>query len=271
MRTRSKDRADSEKAAAADEKAAASAAAFSMRGGDIQVMMGDASRFEIFDDAPPMFMLEIGSRTIGKQMPLIDKNDDAYFGNVNAMGVFDGVSACNREVGDVGVFSRKLSLLCAASESNPYRRLVDADSIITEKGLATACVARVAGSRLQVANLGDSGFRVLRDCKMIARSVDQFLRMAHGDCPYALGRYRHSQYDPSCADPYVIELHKGDVVVLGSDGLYDSMSDAMIESVARGTAQEIADRLFEGCFVAPWIQRRERGNDDITVMVGVVS
>ncbi len=261
-------------------------------------VVGDPSRFK-YGDAPAEFKFQTASREIAKRAPRV--TEDAHYCSTTSMAVFDGVGASD----NAGPFARKLCLTVSATDGNPYERLLAAHAATKgDEGMSTACVARICGRNLEVANLGDSGFRLMRDGKIIARSVDQFITRPHGDCPYALGDYLDCGYHPDAADPYIVELQKGDILVLASDGLFDNLNvsaesemtnirviaaqagisdevadDRILAALkddffhqAKGTAQQIADALFAACF-GKWgnqhLYSRSR-EDDITVVVGVV-
>lgn len=130
-------------------------------------------------------------------------------------------------------------------------------------GSATALVACLdaAGSELGVANLGDSGLRLIRrqhvvgmasalptgPMQIMARTVDQ----QHSfNCPYQLARlplpsdfprliaegkralvravqnFPASKQDmPKDADRYVFPIQEGDLIVIGTDGVFDNLHD----------------------------------------------
>eukprot|EP00696_Hemimastix_kukwesjijk_P001922 gnl/Hemi2/12330_TR4217_c0_g1_i1.p1 gnl/Hemi2/12330_TR4217_c0_g1~~gnl/Hemi2/12330_TR4217_c0_g1_i1.p1 ORF type:complete len:368 (-),score=82.39 gnl/Hemi2/12330_TR4217_c0_g1_i1:135-1238(-) len=175
-------------------------------------------------------------------------------------------------------------------------------------GSTTACVVSLvhretpdfSGLVLLAANLGDSGFMVLRNGELKYRSTAQEHRH---NCPYQLsmplpsGLSRHLQDSPDSADSYVMKVQHGDLVVLATDGVFDNLTDEEIVYVANGgtkapglfgskkltpSAEEpvgqIAQRLVsrarsvaesgERWFQDPSNQRFSKKMDDITVVVG---
>ncbi|KAI8465998.1 MAG: phosphatase 2C-like domain-containing protein [Monoraphidium minutum] len=94
-------------------------------------------------------------------------------------------------------------------------------------GSATACVLQLdpARRRLLAANLGDSGFVVARKGAIVARSRP----LQHWfDCPFQMGAYPEfvdATDTAANADIFEVPLQPGDVIVAGSDGLWDNAYD----------------------------------------------
>jgi protein phosphatase PTC7 len=81
-------------------------------------------------------------------------------------------------------------------------------------------VAGGAAGTMQIANLGDSGCMVIRDGRVVLRTVEQ----THAfNFPRQLGT--GSQDTPADADRLSIPVLEGDIIVLGTDGLFDNMFD----------------------------------------------
>jgi protein phosphatase PTC7 len=93
--------------------------------------------------------------------------------------------------------------------------------------------AAVAAGTMQVANLGDSGCMVIRDGRMVLRTVEQ----THAfNFPRQLGT--GSQDTPADADRLSIPVLPGDIIVLGTDGLFDNMfDDEILQLVVESTSQ----------------------------------
>jgi len=120
-------------------------------------------------------------------------------------------------------------------------------------GSSTACVARLrAGGKLEVVNVGDSGLRVVRGGKLVwASGVQEHL----WNCPYQLSHPKLFPQSDTVADAAVssLQLQRGDVLVVGTDGLFDNMwEEQLLEVVARapevreGVWQEGAEAAREG-------------------------
>ncbi len=91
-------------------------------------------------------------------------------------------------------------------------------------GSRTACVVgvdRVMGVRT-TANLGDSGFVILRKNKVLQKSEPQ---QEGFNCPLQLGTNSHHPYanKPEQADRLALEVKDGDCIIIASDGLFDNV------------------------------------------------
>jgi protein phosphatase PTC7 len=197
-------------------------------------------------------------RNLGK----IDCGEDAYFisnrfpnsdSRVLAMGVSDGVGGYSEMVVDGKRVDPSEMAWALMENSQRYLELDDKltpkqaltkafEDIVNKKqvaiGGATACIVSMHRGmdeegkpvlKLTSANLGDSAFYVIRDGKIIYRSQDQ---THYFNCPYQLSVPRSDnsqllQDDPRLADELQtpIDLYKGDVVIVASDGLTDNVFD----------------------------------------------
>lgn len=84
-------------------------------------------------------------------------------------------------------------------------------------------MAVVHENHVYTANLGDSGFLLYRRGNIVLRSEVQ----THSfNCPFQLGT--NSGDKPSLAATSQAELEKGDVLLLGTDGLFDNLFDHQI-------------------------------------------
>jgi len=221
--------------------------------------------------------------------------EDAYFvaPDGGAFGVFDGVGGWSEVGVDPGIYSRSLAAQCFAAyeelgAERPTHLLerawLNSQHIV---GSSTACCVTLAGSKLRAANLGDSGFLVVRDGKLLHMQKEQ----QHGfNFPFQMG----TNSSDTAMDAQVVELdvQPGDVVVAGTDGVFDNVFAADIvslvtEGVELGKSEaEMAERI---AFVAsrqansvsaksPFgVAARKVGYtfeggklDDITVVVGFV-
>jgi protein phosphatase PTC7 len=142
--------------------------------------------------------------------------------------------------------------------------------------------------KLTAVNLGDSGFVVVRDGKLIFKSPAQ----QHGfNFPFQLAATAHSDA-PEQAQTFDLPVRRGDAVVMGTDGLFDNMFDEeIVATLAKGRAEglppdAIAMRLArrahalaaDGHRMSPFAQQAQaagysyRGGkmDDCTVIVSLV-
>jgi len=176
--------------------------------------------------------------------------EDAYFisDDMKAIGVADGVGGW----GDIGVdpalYSRMLMAsgkYSADSTSASYREPVKIMSDAYEhsmdiQGSATCCIVVLDGFCLKTANLGDSGFMVIRGTDIVFRSKEQ----QHSfNFPYQLGT--GSADMPSHAVIVTINIQPGDLVIVGSDGLWDNLfDDEIVEVATRATEPMIVAQLI---------------------------
>lgn len=202
----------------------------------------------------------------------------------------------------------------------------------TAFGAATALVMRLdaEGSALDVASIGDCGLRLLRrdPCTSRMSVVERTVEQAHAfNQPFQLActprsrdfprlraegkgalvqAVKQSQSSktnaPSDAENYRFKVHLGDLVILGSDGLFDNLDDAELCDVAErllqeqsqvdgsgakadptylalGIANAAAERSADAEAMTPFARRAQQNGhevsggvkDDITVLVAWVS
>ena len=162
------------------------------------------------------------------------------------LSVADGVGGWNKFGYDSGVLARELvtQLLVTApssssSSSLPQDLLASAFTTIKAQGLVkggstTVCVAMLdvvdgeEGAHLRTANLGDCGYALFRDDKLIYLSEQQRsgnTPMQMAIIPDELLRDESSfcNCDPSSADVQSHRVQHGDIVLLASDGLWDNL------------------------------------------------
>lgn len=204
-----------------------------------------------------------------------DCGEDAYFkmedGNRCAFGVADGVGGW-QEIGvDSSDFSWDLMNKCADAsrsldQNSGIDDLVDETKRITksdvahiilarafrrleEEGLvkagsSTACVLSLEkrSSILHVANLGDSGVMVIRDGAIAQRSTEQ---QHFFNAPYQLSvipKYMKQKGKlrdvPGQAQDVSMAVMNKDIIVVGTDGLFDNMHDSEILSFVQGHVEE---------------------------------
>lgn len=90
-------------------------------------------------------------------------------------------------------------------------------------GSSTCLMTSVVGNVLQVYSLGDCNLLLIRNNKVIYRTEDQM----HGlNFPYQFGA--HSTDSPADGHVANIQIRRGDLVVLGSDGIFDNVFDEAI-------------------------------------------
>ncbi|KAG0130999.1 phosphatase 2C-like domain-containing protein [Tuber indicum] len=192
-----------------------------------------------------------------------DAGQDAFFvSGINdtgaiATGVADGVGGYIESGIDSADFSHTLcERIATAAHQSPtdnigarylmsvgYQKILEEDVIAG--GASTACVGVAkADGRLNVANLGDSGFLILRQGKIHHASSPQ----THDfNTPYQLAMIpkkllvQSKQYgggllsdQPSDASVSTHSLRNGDIVVFATDGVWDNLSSQEILGIVSG-------------------------------------
>ncbi|KAI3978764.1 hypothetical protein MKX01_015939 [Papaver californicum] len=235
-------------------------------------------------------------------LPHPDKEDtggeDAHFICIDeqATGVADGVGGW-AEVGiNAGLYAQELmsnSVIAIVNEPkgsiDPARVLEKAHSNTKAQGSSTACIIALTDEGIQAINLGDSGFIVVRDGSTVYRSPVQ----QHGfNFPYQLECGRNGDL-PSSGQVLTIPVAPGDVIVAGTDGLFDNMfnseiTDIIVQAVKaglepQGAAEKIAalarQRALDEKRTSPFSKAaREAGFqyyggklDDVTVVVSYIT
>ncbi|XP_076064354.1 protein phosphatase PTC7 homolog [Oratosquilla oratoria] len=242
--------------------------------------------------------------------------DDAYFvarhqrGEV--IGVADGVGGWRAWGIDPGEFSHSLMRVCerlvltgAFSPSDPaaiiarayYELLENKNHIL---GSSTACVVvlhREAG-RIYSANIGDSGFVVVRNGSVVHRSEEQ---QHYFNTPFQLslpppGTSQRVLSDrPESAETRDFPLEVGDLLMVATDGVFDNLPDSIIvkelgkvqgttdlnvlEQTANSIAQQARTLAFDEDYMSPFaLSARQNGinaiggkPDDITVVLATVT
>ncbi|CAG8459655.1 14928_t:CDS:2 [Acaulospora colombiana] len=96
-------------------------------------------------------------------------------------------------------------------------------------GSSTALIAILREDELRIANLGDCGISIIRRNDFTFRSEEQ----QHSfNFPYQLGT---GSFDtPQDAQRYTIKVQCGDIVILGSDGIFDNLfEEDILEEIDR--------------------------------------
>jgi len=220
--------------------------------------------------------LRAGAHQITK--PLAPQCEDAHFLGERALGVADGVGGM-AQFKEYGVDSAKYAAGLMQSARSALRRheegsldsflsnsspqaaaqlalaaVAAADGEAAAFGGATITVLTLLGARIGVANLGDSGFMVLRlgenGVFVVQRSVEQ----QHGfNFPFQLTnfppelsqRFAQLQVDrASSCELYSCDVRVGDLVLLFTDGLTDNVYEReVLEIVGCALSPAMGDLL----------------------------
>ncbi|GAX85130.1 hypothetical protein CEUSTIGMA_g12550.t1 [Chlamydomonas eustigma] len=157
---------------------------------------------------------------------------------LGAIGVADGVSGWADEGIDPAEYSRTLIRFASeALESSEHPHGADPREVIRHAhvstvmaGSSTICVAVMKPhGKMHVANLGDSGVRVIREGQVVFASEAQ---QHVFNMPYQLSHPSiiESPDNADCADVSLVDVQPGDIIVMATDGLYDNVFD---EEIAR--------------------------------------
>ncbi|KAL6317204.1 hypothetical protein AAG906_029956 [Vitis piasezkii] len=186
-------------------------------------------------------MMDLGSFYIPKKSKSKPRGDDAYFicKHHQTIGLADGVASWAKKGIDAGEYARQLMDNCLTALYAKNKKIVDPKMILEEaylkteiKGSSTACIITLTDEYLHVVNVGDSGIMLFRDGDLIYKSPVQ---QHCFNSPYQLGKRSD---DPSVAEEVIIGVRAGDVVVVGTDGLFDNVFVDEMEVVIRVLREE---------------------------------
>lgn len=189
------------------------------------------------------------SLTKSSQLSKWTFGDDAYFISRNkvadVIGVADGVGGWRNYGIDPSSFPRTLMLVCERMvreghfvPQSPANIIAAGYSEMMEQkvltlGSSTACVVSLHREEQTIysANLGDSGFLVIRNGEIVHRSTEQ---QHYFNTPYQLAvapPSRDGQWlsdSPEMAETSSFKVEDGDILMLATDGLFDNLSEDMI-------------------------------------------
>ncbi|KAK3838405.1 MAG: phosphatase 2C-like domain-containing protein, partial [Linnemannia elongata] len=178
----------------------------------------------------------------------VQVGEDSYFRRHDALGVADGVGGWSGTTGksylsNPALYSRKL-MHYAFVELEKYDNIeedafydyfnVNPVQILQKSyeqsardakkegliGSSTACLAILRDDELRIANLGDCGVSIIRRNEFIFRTEEQQHSFNY---PYQLGT--GSTDSPTDAQVFTVKVESGDIVVMGTDGIFDNLFD----------------------------------------------
>ncbi|KAJ3215699.1 hypothetical protein HDU67_010410 [Dinochytrium kinnereticum] len=187
----------------------------------------------------------------------VQVGEDSYFSRYDSMGVADGVGGWSQSQvkgANPALYSRKIMhYACEQLEafddiancdydindyynvdpiqvlSNAYDmtcRDAEAEGLV---GSTTAMIVILRDDELRIANLGDCGLMIIRNNETIFRSEEQ----QHSfNFPFQLGT--GSRDGPTSAQRYVVKVLEGDIVIMGSDGIFDNVFDEEVLEIVKG-------------------------------------
>ena len=177
-------------------------------------------------------MKHLSLYSYGANIPHPDKADrggeDAYFVSLpktSAVGIADGVGGWANQGVNPKDFADDLMAFTLDSildgERNPLIALNTSFKQVEQIGSCTAVIGIMSDKgTFNAINIGDSGFMIVRDSKIMFRTEEQ----QHGfNFPFQLGKvlgkgskyYPHGQDRPHHGDTYEIKLKEGDIIIFG--------------------------------------------------------
>lgn len=189
-------------------------------------------------DPPLMLKMDVGATYYPKKNPCKPKGEDAYFicSNQNVVGVADGVGGWSDKGIDGGQYARDLMQNALLSTLHQPKRCINPRTILNDafrntecEGSSTACIVALKPnpnkssnkeyySLLHAINIGDSGFMLFRNLKLIFQSPTQLHEF---NTPYQLGNYKCDT--PKKAKEFKVNVKADDIIVFGTDGLFDNV------------------------------------------------
>ncbi|KAG7545221.1 PPM-type phosphatase domain [Arabidopsis suecica] len=177
--------------------------------------------------------LDSGFASLQTPFKALAGREDAYFiSHRNWIGIADGVSQWSFEGLNKGVYAYELMSNCekiisdeTAKISDPVQVLHRSVSETKSSGSSTALIAHLDNNELHIANIGDSGFMVIREGTVLQNSSPMFhhfcfpLHITQGCDVLKL------------AEVYHVNLEEGDVVIAATDGLFDNLYEKEIVSI----------------------------------------
>jgi len=160
--------------------------------------------------------------------------EDAHFiSNDNSViGVADGVGGWEALGVDSGLYSRSLMNFACISANTGIKNPVELLKIAHERclniqGSTTACIISLIDNKLHAANLGDSGFLIIRNGNLVFKTKEQ---QHYFNCPFQIGSSRDM---PEDAQRIVVEdVQVGDIIVACTDGVFDNLfTEAIVRIV----------------------------------------
>lgn len=242
--------------------------------------------------------------------------EDSWFktatNTADVIGVADGVGGWRSYGIDPGEFSSFLMKTCErlvhCINFNPQRPVnllaYSYCELLEQKkpilGSSTACVLVLdrANSTVYTANIGDSGFMVVRKGEIVHKSEEQ---QHYFNTPFQLslpppGHGHNVLSDsPDSADTMSFPVKEGDVILLATDGVFDNVPESLLLDVLKDaegvtdpvklqmTANSLAlmarSLSFDSEFMSPFAINARRNNinatggkpDDITVVLATVT
>ena len=257
---------------------------------------------------PSEFTFVSSCKSMGKKP---DRNEDAYFLTPSAIGVADGIGGLFNEFGISSKdFSTELMQKCRDIINEGIlgfdcKKIVEkALQSMTNGGSSTYLLALISKNKLLISNMGDCGLLLYRtynnSMKLVFQtSAKQYsfntpFQVCKSFSPLQLSRrdirFTNKTINDSFrsidSDEYCITIHENDIIIIGSDGLFDNVYPEEITKIIKSqvtmNTSDINNQIFEfalkrasGSEPTPFEQRMKHKKldwnggkrDDITVLV----
>lgn len=193
--------------------------------------------------------------------------EDAFFIGTQALGVADGVGAMANYARfgvDAAAYSAELMEISSKSllpdgrawniaedtkttvAAYAAEALALAETGVKSYGASTATVLALKGNSVGVANLGDSGFMLLRKAPRGMAIIERSREQQHSwNLPYQLLRVpprltsrlpKNTKLDSAAdSEQYEVTVRSGDLLILFTDGLSDNLHDEEVLQVVNRT------------------------------------
>jgi len=218
---------------------------------DVDMMDSSSSSGEEEESTSSISQLRLstGAASIPHPAKKHKGGEDAHFisDDNSVIAIADGVGGWEALGVDSGLYSRSLmNFACNSANAgikNPSELLKIAhERCLDIQGSTTACIISLIDNKLHAANLGDSGFLIIRNGTLVYKTKEQ---QHYFNCPYQIGSSRDM---PEDAQRIVVDdIQSGDIIVAATDGVFDNLfTDAIIRIVNDSISlepTEIAQRL----------------------------
>jgi len=168
--------------------------------------------------------------------------EDTILCKGRTFGIFDGVSGAEKLEG-LPLYSVTLAKQLneiVGTKGLPIKKIIDClqragdYASLTSTGASTALLASIREDGfLNALNLGDSTLLVIRDGSIVEKTKEI---VHYFDCPYQLAE--DSPDKPEYGTKLKVKLMAGDIVVMGSDGIFDNLSDQNVCEIVISTTPE---------------------------------
>jgi protein phosphatase PTC7 len=183
-------------------------------------------------EAPSVIVPEMSTYVLPDPKKLFWGGEDATFVKGRTFGVFDGVSGADKLDG-VPLYSLTLAREMKSRVGTggmEMKDMIDALASCVEvankraTGASTALVGSISEDGvLRVLNVGDCTAIVVRGDKVVARTkeINHFY-----ECPYQFSEISPDR--PRDGTRLNLSLKKGDIIIAGSDGVFDNLEEEQI-------------------------------------------